>query len=98
MLITAKPTQFQLLLPFPPSTKRTTFNPRRTIILNINNDDDTNNNNTASSYPPMRVKKNLHRKLHPGETTGITEEMRFVAMRLRNDTVFTPETTSTLQD
>ncbi|XP_058725178.1 probable inactive heme oxygenase 2, chloroplastic [Vicia villosa] len=97
MLITAKPTQFQLRLPFPPSTKRTTFNPRRTIILN-NNNEDTSNNNTASSYPPMRIKKNLHRKLYPGETIGITEEMRFIAMRLRNDTVFTPETTSTVQD
>lgn len=106
MLVTAKPTQFQPWLPFPPSTtlsKRTTFNTRRTIVLNNNNnDDDTTTNNTASSYPPMLKKKNRYRKLYPGETTGITEEMRFVAMRLRNDkinnTVSTPETTSTVED
>lgn len=29
-------------------------------------------------------KRKRYRKLYPGETEGITEEMRFVAMRLRN--------------
>ncbi|KAL2318613.1 hypothetical protein Fmac_032489 [Flemingia macrophylla] len=35
--------------------------------------------------PKATVKKRKrYRKLYPGETTGIVEEMRFVAMRLRN--------------
>ncbi|CAI8606341.1 unnamed protein product [Vicia faba] len=105
MLITAKPTHLQpWWLPFPASTplpKRTTFNTRRTILLN-NNNDDTTTTNTASSYPPMLKKRIRYRKLHPGETTGITEEMRFVAMRLRNDKinnpVSTPAPTSTVED
>lgn len=32
----------------------------------------------------MVKKRKRYRKLYPGETEGITEEMRFVAMRLRN--------------
>ncbi|KAK7383109.1 hypothetical protein VNO78_28778 [Psophocarpus tetragonolobus] len=35
----------------------------------------------------LKKKRNRYRKLYPGEATGITEEMRFVAMRLRKDTV-----------
>ncbi|KAK3425481.1 probable inactive heme oxygenase 2, chloroplastic isoform X1 [Eucalyptus grandis] len=34
--------------------------------------------------PPLVKKRKRYRKLYPGETEGITEEMRFVAMRLRN--------------
>ncbi|CAK8569536.1 unnamed protein product [Lathyrus sativus] len=117
MLITAKPTQLQPWLQFPPSTtlpKRTTFNTTRTIVLNTTRTialnttiDDTNNttiddtNNTASSYPQKPKRRNPNRKLYPGEITGITEEMRFVAMRLRSDktntTVSTSKTTSTEQ-
>ncbi|XP_031386244.1 probable inactive heme oxygenase 2, chloroplastic isoform X2 [Punica granatum] len=39
-----------------------------------------------STSPPLVVKKKRkrYRKLYPGESEGITEEMRFVAMRLRN--------------
>ncbi|XP_056167358.1 probable inactive heme oxygenase 2, chloroplastic isoform X1 [Syzygium oleosum] len=33
---------------------------------------------------PVVKKRKRYRKLFPGETEGITEEMRFVAMRLRN--------------
>ncbi|KAL5096969.1 hypothetical protein RYX36_001296, partial [Vicia faba] len=62
----------------------------------------TNITNTASSYLPMLKKRIRYRKLHPRETTGITEEMRFVAMRLRNDKinnpVSTPAPTSTVED
>jgi heme oxygenase len=81
MLLTAKPTQLQLWLPFKPSTL-----PNRTNF-NTNNNDINSNNNSSSSYQPVALKKrnNRYRKLYPGETTGITEEMRFVAMRLRND-------------
>ncbi|CAN1197457.1 Probable inactive heme oxygenase 2, chloroplastic [Linum perenne] len=34
--------------------------------------------------PPVLKKTKRYRKSHPGESKGITEEMRFVAMRLRN--------------
>ncbi|GAY39475.1 hypothetical protein CUMW_044600 [Citrus unshiu] len=42
----------------------------------------TNNN---SAPPVMRKKKRVrYRREYPGESKGITEEMRFVAMKLRN--------------
>lgn len=34
--------------------------------------------------PPVIRKRTRYRKQYPGENVGITEEMRFVAMRLRN--------------
>ncbi|CAA0830295.1 Probable inactive heme oxygenase 2-chloroplastic [Striga hermonthica] len=34
--------------------------------------------------PPVRQQRRRYRKAYPGEKEGITEEMRFVAMRLRN--------------
>ncbi|CAI9115775.1 OLC1v1016768C2 [Oldenlandia corymbosa var. corymbosa] len=34
--------------------------------------------------PPLRQRRRRYRKQYPGEQKGITEEMRFVAMRLRN--------------
>ncbi|GLT47013.1 hypothetical protein SLA2020_207350 [Shorea laevis] len=40
-----------------------------------------NSNGTA---PLLIRKRKRYRKLYPGESKGITEEMRFVAMRLRN--------------
>ncbi|KAK8647145.1 hypothetical protein V6N13_120900 [Hibiscus sabdariffa] len=45
----------------------------------------TNNSNT-SNMPglPVKKKRKRYRKQYPGESEGITEEMRFVAMRLRN--------------
>lgn len=36
------------------------------------------------SVPPVRRRRRRYRKLCPGEDKGITEEMRFVAMKLRN--------------
>ncbi|GAA0161150.1 hypothetical protein LIER_43557 [Lithospermum erythrorhizon] len=33
---------------------------------------------------PMRTTRRRYRKMYPGEKEGITEEMRFVAMKLRN--------------
>ncbi|KNA18581.1 hypothetical protein SOVF_069390 [Spinacia oleracea] len=35
--------------------------------------------------PPVLKKRKRYRKEYPGESKGITEEMRFVAMKLRND-------------
>ncbi|KAL5777838.1 hypothetical protein ACOSP7_010764 [Xanthoceras sorbifolium] len=50
----------------------------------------TTTNSTAviltsnGTAPPVVKKRKRYRKLYPGENQGITEEMRFVAMRLRN--------------
>ena len=38
----------------------------------------------ATTNVPMRKARRRYRKLYPGEKEGITEEMRFVAMKLRN--------------
>ncbi|KAJ4964020.1 hypothetical protein NE237_023959 [Protea cynaroides] len=35
--------------------------------------------------PPLKKKRKRYRKLYPGEDKGIVEEMRFVAMNLRNN-------------
>ncbi|KAK9270293.1 hypothetical protein L1049_025871 [Liquidambar formosana] len=39
---------------------------------------------TTTVNPPLMKKRKRYRKQYPGENEGITEEMRFVAMRLRN--------------
>uniref|UniRef100_A0A5B6ZS01 Inactive heme oxygenase 2, chloroplastic n=1 Tax=Davidia involucrata TaxID=16924 RepID=A0A5B6ZS01_DAVIN len=39
---------------------------------------------TMNNAPPVIRKRRRYRKQYPGEKKGITEEMRFVAMRLRN--------------
>ncbi|KAG4148068.1 hypothetical protein ERO13_D05G263500v2 [Gossypium hirsutum] len=44
----------------------------------------TNGNNNNMAGLPVKKKRKRYRKQYPGENEGITEEMRFVAMRLRN--------------
>ncbi|KAF3951377.1 hypothetical protein CMV_022962 [Castanea mollissima] len=39
---------------------------------------------TTTSAPPIIKRRKRYRRQYPGESIGITEEMRFVAMRLRN--------------
>ncbi|XP_004292823.1 PREDICTED: probable inactive heme oxygenase 2, chloroplastic [Fragaria vesca subsp. vesca] len=39
---------------------------------------------TTGTAPPVVKRRTRYRKQYPGESKGITEEMRFVAMRLRN--------------
>ncbi|KAI4316731.1 hypothetical protein L6164_024682 [Bauhinia variegata] len=39
---------------------------------------------SVTNAPPVLKKRKRYRKEYPGESTGIAEEMRFVAMRLRN--------------
>ncbi|XP_050364906.1 probable inactive heme oxygenase 2, chloroplastic [Argentina anserina] len=39
---------------------------------------------TTGTPPPVVRRRTRYRKQYPGESKGITEEMRFVAMRLRN--------------
>lgn len=41
--------------------------------------------NVGGVAPPVLKKRKRYRKEYPGESNGITEEMRFVAMKLRND-------------
>ncbi|MCL7029650.1 hypothetical protein MKW94_006040 [Papaver nudicaule] len=40
---------------------------------------------TSTSAPPLLRKRKRYRKQYPGENEGIVEEMRFIAMKLRND-------------
>ncbi|KAK7321705.1 hypothetical protein VNO77_32588 [Canavalia gladiata] len=49
----------------------------------------TTHTHTRKPTPVVKKKKKRHHKLCPGESTGITEEMRFVAMKLRH--VTTPQ-------
>ncbi|GMP45218.1 hypothetical protein CsSME_00013810 [Camellia sinensis var. sinensis] len=44
----------------------------------------TESSESAAVAPPVIRKRTRYRKQYPGEKEGITEEMRFVAMRLRN--------------
>lgn len=39
----------------------------------------------GQSPPPVKRRRRRYRKQYPGEVKGITEEMRFVAMKLRNN-------------
>ncbi|XP_075082287.1 putative inactive heme oxygenase 2, chloroplastic [Nicotiana tabacum] len=39
---------------------------------------------SLAKKPPVKRKRRRYRKQYPGEKKGITEEMRFVAMKLRN--------------
>ncbi|KAJ1396942.1 heme oxygenase-like [Sesbania bispinosa] len=88
MLLTAKPIQ-QLCFPAtaPPNWRLstpTTIKMNMRIVLT-----------KANASPPLLKKRNRYRKLYPGESTGITEEMRFVAMKLRNNnSVTAPPNTS----
>lgn len=45
----------------------------------------TNSYSNGGMAPPVLKKRKRYRKEYPGERKGITEEMRFVAMKLRND-------------
>ncbi|KAL8141141.1 hypothetical protein V2J09_007162 [Rumex salicifolius] len=44
----------------------------------------TSSNGRTPSPPPLIKKRKRYRKAYPGESKGITEELRFVAMKLRN--------------
>ncbi|XP_039041905.1 probable inactive heme oxygenase 2, chloroplastic [Hibiscus syriacus] len=59
-----------------------TLNKRPTILRCSNSSTSNSNNNMAGL--PVKKKRKRYRKQYPGESEGITEEMRFVAMRLRN--------------
>ncbi|KAL1353823.1 hypothetical protein HN51_042407 [Arachis hypogaea] len=92
MLLTAKALQPQLCLSTPPTTI-TTSTSSTSPSKNLNFITNTRtfslclcapNPNASTTTPPLK-KRNRYRRLYPGETTGITEEMRFVAMRLRNN-------------
>ncbi|XP_027331347.1 probable inactive heme oxygenase 2, chloroplastic isoform X1 [Abrus precatorius] len=88
MLLTAKPMR-QLWFPLPVPEKVPKCNCRlSSITLASTNTPITTLTHSHTPKPKPTVKKRKrYRRLYPGETTGITEEMRFVAMRLRNVTV-----------
>lgn len=84
MLLTAKPICFPLAVPMKCFCNSTfTITP---TITRITTTLSQLNPNPKKSKPSTLKKRKRYRKLYPGETTGITEEMRFVAMRLRNTT------------
>ncbi|ESQ33507.1 hypothetical protein EUTSA_v10008345mg [Eutrema salsugineum] len=55
---------------------------RNNLILNPCRSSSSSSSMTVPSSP--KRKRTKYRKQYPGENVGITEEMRFVAMRLRN--------------
>ncbi|XP_043712000.1 probable inactive heme oxygenase 2, chloroplastic isoform X2 [Telopea speciosissima] len=62
------------------------------FLFCCSNSDNSTANDTASTAtavvpqpPPVIKQRKRYRKLYPGENEGIVEEMRFVAMRLRNN-------------
>ncbi|CAA7026550.1 unnamed protein product [Microthlaspi erraticum] len=76
--------RFSLLQQHPPRSSVIAFRTQRNRnnLLNLCR-------SSSSSTPPITVKaakrkRTKYRKQYPGESVGITEEMRFVAMRLRN--------------
>lgn len=61
----------------------------RDLILCCSDSSSISSSSSASpsiatiSAPPVKKRRKRYRRLYPGESKGITEEMRFVAMRLR---------------
>lgn len=94
MWLTAKPIR-QLCFPLPISVPNKFCNCSLSITATTNTNTNAEITTTLTQTPKPKPnpkstlkKRKRYRKLYPGETTGITEEMRFVAMRLRtNDTV-----------
>lgn len=70
------------------SNASTVLSPSETEDTDEDNDDDEPTSASPAAMigvmPPVRQRRRRYRKQHPGEKTGITEEMRFVAMKLRN--------------
>ncbi|KAL5558587.1 hypothetical protein UlMin_034798 [Ulmus minor] len=73
-------------------TTQTKMGHRRTLILNSSNlttgagtwSSNPSVSTSSVPAPPVVRRRNRYRKQYPGESKGITEEMRFVAMKLRN--------------
>ncbi|KAI4366417.1 hypothetical protein MLD38_022298 [Melastoma candidum] len=55
-----------------------------TFFVNCSDHSISISTGTTNINPPVAKKRKRYRKLYPGEAEGITQEMRFVAMRLRN--------------
>uniref|UniRef100_A0A2C9U089 Inactive heme oxygenase 2, chloroplastic n=1 Tax=Manihot esculenta TaxID=3983 RepID=A0A2C9U089_MANES len=83
-------TSSQLKLIIPTENKRHSSKLRRGIMCcspsnsTPSSSVSTTNTTTSNLGPPIIKKRKRYRKPYPGEKQGITEEMRFVAMRLRN--------------
>ena len=58
---------------------------RRALILCCSGSNTSSiSTTTTTSAPPIIKQRKRYRRQYPGESIGITEEMRFVAIRLRN--------------
>ncbi|GMI90644.1 heme oxygenase 2 [Hibiscus trionum] len=75
------PFPFFTFKPIPP--KSLTLNKPPTILRCSNSSTNSSTNSNMAGLP-VKKKRKRYRKQYPGESQGITEEMRFVAMRLRN--------------
>ncbi|XP_023923359.1 probable inactive heme oxygenase 2, chloroplastic [Quercus suber] len=69
--------------------KKKSMSNRRALILccsgsNTSSYSPSPSISTTTSAPPIIKRRKRYRRQYPGESIGITEEMRFVAMRLRN--------------
>ncbi|KAJ9186699.1 hypothetical protein P3X46_002244 [Hevea brasiliensis] len=77
-------TSYQLKLMIPTENKSYPAKLTRGIICCSNSNSSFSTTTTTNLGPPVIKKRKRYRKPYPGEKKGITEEMRFVAMRLRN--------------
>ena len=73
------------------SQKKKSMSDRRALILCCSGSNTSSyspspsiSTTTTTSAPPIIKRRKRYRRQYPGESIGITEEMRFVAMRLRN--------------
>ena len=58
---------------------------RRALILCCSGSNTSSISTTTTTSPPPIIKRRKrYRRQYPGESIGITEEMRFIAIRLRN--------------
>ncbi|KAF8410028.1 hypothetical protein HHK36_002548 [Tetracentron sinense] len=78
--------RYELGLPIVSHTtmKKNQRNRNGFFILCCSNSTDPTPTATTSIASPVIRKRKRYRKMYPGESEGITEEMRFVAMKLRN--------------
>nr|XP_043607269.1 probable inactive heme oxygenase 2, chloroplastic isoform X2 [Erigeron canadensis] len=76
-----------IFFPTPTISINNKNNIKSSIICNCLNPTTTTDDVSAAAKelpPPVKQKRKVYRRMRPGETKGITEEMRFVAMKLRD--------------
>ncbi|KAF9599876.1 hypothetical protein IFM89_001822 [Coptis chinensis] len=63
------------------------FNRNNCLIFSCSNTNNESTTSSTTSVPPLMKKMKRYRKLYPGESQGIVEEMRFVTMKLCSEKV-----------